>query len=333
MNELCYFLSMQVKCNPPLKSIGFSAYGFIRTVSGCVAKWIAPRLVLLSLTCVAYAAPVELSIGRAYGYVIGDVIEQTALVEAAQASTLDMATLPKPGRQGGWVELVAPVKVARLDEQHLRLQLRYQVMNAPREVALAFLPSYKLKLQLTEGQIKEISLPSQAISVSPMSKEEAFTRTGMEAIRPERIVMPMAAEAIAARAKAWFTATVLSFGLAGLLLWWRRRRQAEGPFARATRALRAKLSDEHAIRLVHTAFNETAGHSVFAESLESFFAQHPHYDAMRAQITQFFAMSRQVFFDTSMQGQPAGSAQGLQHASSLYELTRHLARIERRSEA
>jgi mxaA protein len=315
---------MQVKCNPSPKSIGYWAYDLFCDACACVSKWI----VLLFVPWACHAAPVDISIDRAYGYVIGDVIEQVAVVDVPRGSVIDVGTLPKLGRQGGWVELVFPVAVKRLDEEHLRLTLRYQLMNAPREVTVVFLPGIKFKLLGENGQFFERSLPAQAISASPITRDEAFTRAGMEAMRPEREVLPMPVETFSTSMWRWLGAAAIAFLGAGAVLWWRRSRQAEGPFARAARSLRMMRESgdaEESIRRMHAAFNETAGRSVFAESLETFFADKPEYQSMRVEITQFYARSRRVFFD------PVGK--GELQAFSLKDFVRALVRIERRRQA
>lgn len=75
-----------------------------------------------------------------------------------------------------------------------------------------------------------------------------------------------------------------------------------GPFARALREV-AKLARSRgdgarrdAIRRVHRAFDEAAGHALFATELAEFLRRHPRYAPARDDIERFFELSRREFF-------------------------------------
>ncbi len=80
-------------------------------------------------------------------------------------------------------------------------------------------------------------------------------------------------------------------------------RRSHGPFARAHRRLksleRRPYGDPEkraAYRYLHAAFNETAGRVVFADDLDSFFAEQPRFRGLRASIESFYFESRRLFF-------------------------------------
>ena len=80
-------------------------------------------------------------------------------------------------------------------------------------------------------------------------------------------------------------------------------RRSHGPFARAHRRLksleRRPYGDPEkraAYRYLHAAFNETAGRVLFADDLDSFFAEQARFRGLRVPIESFYFESRQLFF-------------------------------------
>ena len=79
-----------------------------------------------------------------------------------------------------------------------------------------------------------------------------------------------------------------------------------GPFAKAYRNIKkqdntpAGLTTEglgQAVTSMHTALNASAGNSLFMNNLDEFLAKKPAFKAIQSEISQFFALSRQVFFE------------------------------------
>jgi mxaA protein len=286
---------------------------------------------LLTQLCpsLAQAATAHTALERAYGYQIGDLLTQEVSIElgAAEAgAVIEAQSLPKLGKQGVWVELVRRGEIRRHEDESLHFSLHYQVMNAPREVAVVFLPSPKLNLVSPSGQSSEVKLPAQGISVSPMSKDEAFARAGMESLRPEQEVMPEPAQALKGRAQRWLFAAITLALMAMALAWWRRRLLQQGPFARAAREVRRTRDAGQAIRLMHSAFNESAGHTVFAQSLEDYLRARPQFAALRAEITHFFFGSRAHFFSLQNTAEQSSGDADLQ---SIVRFAHSLARAEK----
>jgi mxaA protein len=304
---------------------------------GCCAILLSMRALcnaLLTLlmaalcTSLAHAATAHTALARAYGYQLGDVLTQEVSIELgageSQASVLSQS-LPKLGKQGAWLELVGRSEIARHEDASLHFSLHYQVMNVPREVAVVFLPSPLLKLGKRGAKPgdneSEVKIPAQAISIAPMTKDEAFARAGMEALRPEHEVMPEPASAYKAQAVRWMVAALLMALIALALAWWLHRLRQRGPFARAAREVRRTQEVSTAIHLLHHAFNESAGQSVFAQSLHLFFQKHAHFSGLRADIEQFFQHSRRHFFFVA-----TDQALDLQ---SIKTLAQHLAQAEK----
>jgi mxaA protein len=322
--NLCVFNPRCIRCQ------GCAILTVMFKACNAFAEMLSFRLLMFMFVLGAsphlYAADVAVraELARAYGYVIGDVIEQRLQLDMPAAMRLDAASLPKPGKLNAWVEL-------RSAEQHANtVVLRYQLMNSPRDVVVVFLPSIKLQFIGADAARSEVLLDAQALSISPLTKEETFARTGMEAMRPEREVQPLDTHKYERRAMQALAVAAVLTGLLGAWLWWRKQRLARGPFARAAVAI-ASLKAEHVLHAMialHEAFNGVAGRSVFAQSLASFFVQQPQYAGEKKEIEDFFSMSRAQFF-----GQAAAPVRpDADQLEWIASLAKRLARIEKRHE-
>ena len=76
-----------------------------------------------------------------------------------------------------------------------------------------------------------------------------------------------------------------------------------GPFAKAFRQIKKQENTaqgiQHAVSNMHAALNASAGNSLFMNNLNDFLAKKPAFNAIKPEINQFFALSRQVFFEPS----------------------------------
>jgi mxaA protein len=74
-----------------------------------------------------------------------------------------------------------------------------------------------------------------------------------------------------------------------------------GPFAKAFRAIKKQDNTpqgiQHAVSSMHTALNASAGNSLFINNLDEFLTKKPAFNTIKTEINQFFALSRQVFFE------------------------------------
>lgn len=279
----------------------------------------------------AEAATVNATLDRSYGFVIGDVIEQRVLLALSEGEQLIDDSLPRLGRQNGWFDLLSVQQLPRNDAQRVELIFRYQWTNAPREVSLGFIPTKTIKVYSSKKGAQEIIIPSQAASISPITKDDVFAREGLEAMRPERAVLE---QAETVPFKHMRIGLILAAGclIAALLLQFiRRNRLAQGPFATAAQALRGlKPSDnpqaQQAMQLVHAAFDRSMNRAVFAHDIERFLQQQPQYRQLEADIRQFFERSSALFFN----GRSAElSAQ--QQGFDVWGFSKAMARIEKRS--
>jgi mxaA protein len=74
-----------------------------------------------------------------------------------------------------------------------------------------------------------------------------------------------------------------------------------GPFAKAFRNIKkqdnAPQGIQNAVSIMHAALNASAGNSLFINNLDEFLAKKPAFNTIKTEINQFFALSRQVFFE------------------------------------
>jgi mxaA protein len=74
-----------------------------------------------------------------------------------------------------------------------------------------------------------------------------------------------------------------------------------GSFARTYRKIRKLPESEaglqQAVSHMHQAFNHTAGMTLFSHNVDEFIAKKPNFAPIRSEILQFFALSRQVYFE------------------------------------
>jgi hypothetical protein len=92
----------------------------------------------------------------------------------------------------------------------------------------------------------------------------------------------------------------------GGLQFWSRKTTAFQQAVQALKKLPQKPNSkqiEQAFREVHTAFNQTAGETVFESQLDYFYQNHPRLTSLRPDTDTFFKQSRQLFFEPDMAAQ------------------------------
>jgi mxaA protein len=262
---------------------------------------------------------------RAFGYSIGDRIERRIDIQVAPPWSLAHASLPTPGRVSAWFEL-AEISIqtdVAASGTRSQLHLVYQLLNSPTQPTVLLLPRLELRFEGGNAPV-ERDVPPAEIFAAPLLPAAATDST-LDAPRADRKPQPIPVEPMRTR----LTIYVLGAGVLLLTMMLARQyaqRRRAGPFVRACRELRRMAHapadssrSAAAMRVVHRALDETAGHSIFLDNLESLFAS-PHRAPLRERTHAFLARSRQQFF--------AGSGEPL----ALEEL-RDLARAWRALEA
>jgi len=269
---------------------------------------------------------------RPFGYVVGDLLTQRVLLEAA-GRRVEVAQLPALGRVGIWFERRSARTESRPDGRRW-LSIEYQVINAPQALRTIRLPAWELKtkspaplLRVAEWPISVGPLtrasPDSAPAETPSSGGEAVAAPEHVILRPDRDAPLVPTAPIRQSEMLWSSA--LGVTLIAWLAWLLWRNQAEVarmPFARAVREIRH--TDDRAPeawQALHRAFDRTAGRVVQPQSLPFLFTHAPYLAPLRAPIEAFYAQSSERFFGSGLPAEPI----------SIHALCRDLRRLEKRN--
>ncbi|MGH8301395.1 MAG: nonribosomal peptide synthetase MxaA, partial [Steroidobacteraceae bacterium] len=123
---------------------------------------------------------------RAFGYVIGDELEQRITLLAPAGFALDPKTLPRAGRTGLWLELAPPRLTSRRAGAgtRYRLTLDYQIVNAPEQVRTVELPELDLAFS-GRGRRLEASVDEWPITIAPITPAFVLARAGLQRMQPD----------------------------------------------------------------------------------------------------------------------------------------------------
>lgn len=246
---------------------------------------------------------------RPFGHVIGDTLELTVEIALDAPFQLDPASLPRPRALNYWLELNDVRLVDAGVEggaQRYTLSLTYQTFYAPLEPRRLEIPAMPLTAVDGDRRI-ELRVPPWSFLMSPL-REVVSTGPGSAMTpRPDLAPRPIpTGDARLGLAAALGGVLLALVALAWQLGWPPFVHRARRPFAQAARAVRASLPAANgvpspsayrsALLALHRAFDSTAGRGVFAEDLPGFFAAHPAFATVEAEVQRLFAASRRVFF-------------------------------------
>lgn len=262
---------------------------------------------------------------RAFGLLTGDKVRQELRLEVQKPYQLQRSSLPPSQWIDSTLELQdvtvrhTPTEQAN---QYL-IALHYQVFSTPSLVTLESIPGFELMFAGNRETFM-LAVPNWRYSISPILKHEAEAESVAEI--PLRADAPpqLVDASLPAYGLALFGALSVALGAVWLYLqsMWPFRARGRDAFARACRQLRTLRRGSNGeqdlrdgFRIVHQAFNRTAGEVVFAEQLQRFFERWPSFTPVRAAIEDFFHRSRQVFFDN--QAAPRAASMDLASLESL----------------
>lgn len=268
---------------------------------------------------------------RAVGYTLGDRVPRSVVLRVNRDWQLQTAALPTPGPQTYWLELRALDVHERLEGEArvYRIDLDYQTFYAPIQALERSLPAFEVTVRRGE-QTAHARVPPLRFTMSPL-REVRLSGGGEErtpaALRPDIEPGPRPLRpALAALAGALAATAAFALALAWHYARWPFAHRPARPFAQAAYRLRRPLPDyRDALRIVHRAFDATAGRRVLAEDAAALIDAQPRYAALAADIARFFAASRQAFF-----GSGDREAAALLPPAELSALVRRLAAAERR---
>ena len=256
---------------------------------------------------------------RPYGYLVGDTLVQRVQL-TVDGQPVELSELPRKDRFGVWISRRAS-RIERDPDGSRWLAMEYQIINASKDVDVISLPKLKLRTTTPEVFIEVADWP---ITVGAITASLVRNQGGLLPLQPDRPAPTIATAPIRHQLKRAL------FGLAATLTlwlgWWRWRewQAAERlPFGRARRQLAfVDAQSDEAWRLLHQAFDASAGRAIQPGTLAQLFRARPEFEAARGVIERFYAESAARFFG----GQPA--ADGL----SLPALCAELRAIERAHE-
>jgi mxaA protein len=253
---------------------------------------------------------------RAVGYTVGDVLTRHLTLTIKKPYKLIPESLPIIGYQKRYRG--QPLGIDLSDIKHTSkdtggavthdLTLRYQVWTNKNVVKLGALPAEYLHLINVESKGKEVvkyRIPSFEFNISPIAR---FGQIKIEEdMSPYQGPMLLDSQKEQQRLKGLLTILVLSLlGLLYMLGKYTWLPRMGGPFARSYRHIHklsksSQANSPEAIKQViasmHTAFNSTAGHSLFIDNLDTFLANKPAFQVIKDELMQFFNLSNQVFFE------------------------------------
>lgn len=262
----------------------------------------AALLIVAALAAPARAqtesARVEVDEPRAYGWMVGDVVERSVRLVLPPGTVVDAASLPQPGRRGQALELR---HVAF--RQGRELWLEYQVMLSPPEPRVLEMPGFELQLRDAAGRASALRVDAWPVGVVPLVAREAPSRRGFGELQPDLPPPPVATDGHRRRLAA---ALALSLVVGAYLLhvqialpWWARRRRPLGLAYRALQSLPAQPDADRqraAWQQVHAALNRTAGGTLFDGGVDAFVREQRRYAPLHGALREFFERSRRVFF-------------------------------------
>lgn len=247
--------------------------------------------------------------GRNVGYTVGDVLTREITLTIKKPYQLIDESLPIVGYERRYKGQLVGVDLSQLkhfkkaqdDAVKHTLSLSYQVFTNNVVAKHAALPAEYLRIINTQSkEVVKYRIPSWDFAISPIAIYGAIeVESDMSGFRG-----PLLLDNSMQKWALKFLLIILVLSLLGLLYilgkytWLPRM---GGPFAKSYRLIcrAANTPDavQQTISSIHQSLNKTAGMSVFSGNLTEFLAQKTHFQPIQSEIEQFFALSRQVFFE------------------------------------
>ena len=265
-------------------------------------RWVTGWLLLTCSVLTVHAQQTDnasvINPTRAFGYNLGDVIEQSVSLQRGDAIH-SLQQLPVVQREGRWV---ARNSVTLSADGHW-LEMRYQIINAPPDTRTISLPTLSLP---TDADIN-IEVPAWSFSIAPLLPAATAQDNALPIMQPDwQPPQPVTSQIV--RRMLIFTALL---GLL-LLLWaawwvWRNWREARSlPFARAWHLLRqynhgVKEDAAPAWLVLHRAIDQCAGRSMSSGSIDELLTSVRWLEPFRSELHSFYQHSTQRFFSPDTQ--------------------------------
>ncbi|MES2580835.1 MAG: hypothetical protein V4552_09840 [Pseudomonadota bacterium] len=246
---------------------------------------------------------------RNVGYTVGDILTRNMTINIKKPYQLIDESLPIIGYERRYKGQLVGIDLS--DLKHVKkensdgvthtLSLSYQVFTNNLVAKHGSLPQEYLRIINTQTkEVVKYRIPSWDFAISPLSIYGAVKiESDMSGFRG-----PLLLDNSKLKQYLKVLLTVLALSLLGLLYMlgkytWLPR--MGGPFAKSYRLIRRSANTpqglQQSITSMHQSLNHTAGMSVFSGNLNEFFEKKPSFRPIKTEIEQFFALSRQVFFE------------------------------------
>jgi mxaA protein len=259
---------------------------------------------------------------RVVGYTVGDVLTRHLIITIKKPYKLIPESLPIIGYEKRYRGQLLGIDLSDIKHNSKDngasvahdLTLSYQVWTNRNTVKNGALPAEYLHIINADSKGKEVvkfRIPSFEFNISPIARfGQIKIEDDMSQYRG-----PLLLDNAPQKQRLKILLTLLALSLLGLLYMlgkhaWLPR--MGGPFARSYREIRKQANTpegttseglRNAVSSLHTALNTTAGNSLFSVNLDEFLAKKPAFKAIETEMTQFFGLSRQVFFEPNAQHQ------------------------------
>lgn len=246
---------------------------------------------------------------RDSGYLLGDLLDEHVELTLPKGFSIDVGSLPAPGRVAPWLEVRDAALDPRRSDGTQALRVTYQIFAEVEEPTRVPLPEFKLRVDGPAGG-RTVIVPPQSFLLSPALPVNLGDKDRVLRIAPPP--QPINAKGHVATA----VASLIGALACVVYLLWRYDRlpflpRAPGPIARAWRRWRRRRThvlseaDQQALlRDVHAALSASAGETLYPSTLPRLFDRAPHLAPLREDIERFFAASWERFYDPGAATRP-----------------------------
>ena len=284
---------------------------YVMSISLALSAFATHADVILPSIDDKYVSVIEQNPTRDAGYVVGDKLERTITLTIKKPFELVKESLPIVGYEHRYQGKISGIELTDIDmvedknstSTKYDIHLTYQVFTVSKLAKPAILRGEIVKIRNTTNKdFWQYRIPHFNFRISPLSVFGAVNLK--QELSP--FIEPLTINDQTPRQYLYVAAGVLGASLLGLLYilgtntWLPRM---GGAFAKTYRAIRNTDNStddlKRALTTMHQAINKTAGHSVFAHTVDTFVLEKPAFKAVKSEIDTFFSLSKSVFFEES----------------------------------
>ena len=240
---------------------------------------------------------------RDFGYSAGDIIEHKLHINIPSATSLNTNNLPASGALLDWLD-VTDVQVVKQSANQYTIIINYQVSKQVKETEWLEIPMFTLGAT-DQTEIDSINVPAWRFSYYSLIPTRINDAEII--IQPAQKPETLAIQPLIVRLITYLATALLSMAYIlwrrGSLQFWSRKTTAFQQALQDLKQLPAQSTDrnqiEQALRIVHSAINQTAGETVLESQLDDFYQNHPQLASLRSDTAQFFKQSRRIFYESS----------------------------------